>query len=509
MTARTTQSATPRPPIIVVMGHVDHGKSTLLDYIRKSNTTAGEAGGITQHVAAYEVVHPTKESGEKRITFIDTPGHAAFKAIRARGANVADIAILVISAEEGIKEQTLEALASIRESGIPFVVAINKIDRPGADVERTKHALLEHEVYLEGLGGNVPFAAISAITGEGIPDLLDLILLVADLEELTGNPAEPAEGFVIETHRDTKRGIAATLIITNGSMKSGMAILAGDAIAPLRIMEDHTGNALREATFSTPVTIVGFDEMPLAGAPFRAQKNKKEAEKARDEAKRARAAAGVPDAETAGTSAADEVFLLPVVIKADAAGSLEAIVGECATIGDNFAKLNIIHSGVGPIGEGDVKAAIAAGYEQPLVIGFNVSVDGAAVDLAHQHHVLIEQFDIIYKLTERLAEVLKERTPKRTIEEVVGKAKIIRHFSTRKNLQVIGGKVLEGYLALGSEVRIIRRDVHIGTGEVVNLQALKQDVQQVDADREFGAQIAAAFEIAPGDIIECLVKREL
>ncbi|MBI2030769.1 GTP-binding protein, partial [Candidatus Kaiserbacteria bacterium] len=248
--------STERPPIVVVMGHVDHGKSTLLDFIRKSNIVAGEAGGITQHVAAYEVVHE-HEGAKKRITFIDTPGHAAFQSIRARGANVADIAILVVAADDGVKAQTLEALASIREAKIPFIVTINKIDKPNADISRTQASLLEKEVYLEKLGGDVPWVAISAKAGTGVDELLDLILVVAELQEFKGDASVPAEGYVIEAHRDAKRGIAATLIITNGILKSGSSILAGHAIAPVRIMEDHTGKAIREATFSTPITLRG------------------------------------------------------------------------------------------------------------------------------------------------------------------------------------------------------------------------------------------------------------
>src|SRR3989344_7596386 len=310
-----------RPPVVVVMGHVDHGKSSLLDYIRKTNVVATESGGITQHVAAYEVVHE-KDGEKKRITFIDTPGHAAFSAIRARGANVADLAILVVAADDGVKAQTLEALKSIRESKTPIVVAINKIDKPNADVERTKHSLLENEVFLEKLGGDGPWEPISAKTGQGISELLYLILIAVELEELTGDTGIPAEGYIIEASRDAKRGISTTVIIKNGSMKMGMAVAAGTALAPLRIMEDTAGKTLRSATFSSPVRIVGWNDLPEVGAPFKAYANKRDAEKAVEEARTAKPAAPGPVARDA------QQFYVPVIVKADAVGSLEAILTE-------------------------------------------------------------------------------------------------------------------------------------------------------------------------------------
>src|SRR3989338_8844656 len=275
-----------RPPIVVVIGHVDHGKSTLLDFIRKSNIVAGEAGGITQHVAAYEVErefkNPSTSLGvKKRITFIDTPGHAAFAAIRERGARAADIAILVVAADDGVKAQTLEALASIKEANIPFIVAINKIDKPNANIERTQGTLMEQGVYLDKLGGDVPWASISAKTGAGVDELLDLILIVAELEGYTADASKPAEGYVIEAHRDQKRGIAATLIITEGTLGVGMSVMVGRALAPVRIMLNSAGKNIREASFSSPVQLIGFDELPDVGEHFRAYKSKRDSEAGR------------------------------------------------------------------------------------------------------------------------------------------------------------------------------------------------------------------------------------
>ncbi len=487
-----------RPPVVVVMGHVDHGKSTLLDFIRKSNVVAGEAGGITQHVAAYEVERE-KGGEKKRITFIDTPGHAAFSAIRARGANVADIAILVVAADDGVKAQTLEALSQIREAGIPFVVAINKIDKPNADLNRTHASLLEKEVYLEKLGGDVPWAAISAKTGQGVDELLDLILLLAEMQEFKADPSVAAEGYVIEAHRDQKRGIAATLIITSGTLKSGMAVLAGRAIAPVRLMENHQGKSIKEATFSTPVALIGFDELPSVGETFTSFKNKKDAEAARA------SIAPVSSAATRQTETTEGRYYMPIIVRADVTGSLEALLQEIARLGDEYARVNIVQSGIGNIVEGDIKTALA-GTSHAVVIGFNVGIDPIAEGLARERGVTFEFFNIIYKLTERVEELLKAAQPKRVIEEVVGRARILKVFSSRKQEHVIGASVSEGYIGKADTVRILRRKVVVGEGAFINIQTNRQNVEKVQAGTEFGAQLEASFEPAEGDIIEYVTK---
>lgn len=486
-----------RPPIVAVLGHVDHGKSTLLDFIRKANVVAGEAGGITQHVAAYEV---TREKGgeKKRITFIDTPGHAAFKSIRARGANVADIAILVVAADDGVKAQTLEALQSIREANTPFIVAINKIDKPNANIERTQASLMENAVYLENLGGDIPWIPISAKQGTGVDELLDLILLVAEVQELKADASIPAEGYVIEANRDQKRGIAATLIITKGTLTSGMAVRAGTAISPVRIMEDHTGKALREATFSTPVRLIGFDTLPEAGAEFISYKNKRAAEEARD------ALQSAPRTTTTRHNANSDKdhYVMPIIVRADTTGSLEAIVHELQKLNTERASISIVQSGIGSISENDVKLAHSTPDKPTLIVGFNVVADSIAHTIALQQKVPVETFTIIYKLTERLQELLIETTPKRTIEEVVGRARILKQFSSQKNEHVVGGAVTEGYLAKNGTIRVLRRGTVIGTGKIKNLQAHKQNTDRVEAPAEFGTQIESVFEITTGDTIE-------
>jgi translation initiation factor IF-2 len=488
-----------RPPIVAVLGHVDHGKSTLLDFIRKSNIVAGEAGGITQHVVAYEVERE-KDGQTKRITFIDTPGHAAFAAIRARGANVADIAILVVAADDGVKAQTLEALKSIRDAKTPFIVAINKIDKPNANLDRTVSSLLEQNVFLEKYGGDVPWAAVSAKVGTGVDELLDLILIVAELQEQKADPSIPAEGYVIEAHRDQKRGLAATLIIKNGTLKSGMAVVAGTALAPVRIMENHAGKQIREATFSSPVQLIGFDELPEVGTEFKTFAKKRDAETAQ---KLARMAAAPTRKENA-VAEEDAIFRMPVIIRADTTGSLEAIMLEVSKLGDEHSAVAIVQSGIGNISESDVKAAVSS-HIPTAVIGFNVGVDGIAEALAQRDAITVETFDIIYKLTERLEELLTQTRPKREIERIVGRAKVLKQFSSRKDEHVVGGSVAEGYLERKAAVRVIRRGAAIGIGKIKNIQSNKQNVDRVETGSEFGAQIEAPFEVAQGDTLEGFV----
>jgi translation initiation factor IF-2 len=501
--AKQTSQIAERPPVVAVLGHVDHGKSTLLDFIRKSNTVEKEAGGITQKIAAYEIER-TKEGVVKKITFIDTPGHAAFTAIRQRGANVADIAILVVAADDGVKAQTLEALQQIRDAKTPFIVAINKIDKPNADMQRTIASLLEQNVFLEKYGGDVPWAAISAKIGTGVEELLDLILLVAELQELKGDASVPAEGFVIEAHRDQKRGMAATLIIKNGHIESGMAVVAGTALAPVRIMENYAGKQIKEAQLSSPIQLIGFDELPEVGASFASFERKRDAEKAQEKARVAKpkpfAVLAPESPENAGR------FVLPLVIRADSQGSLEAIMFELEKLGDEHSAVKLIQSGLGTVSENDIKTAIASG-EPPVVVGFNVGIDSPAQVLADRDAIRVEKFEIIYKMTERLAELLKETRPKRQVEEIVGRAKVLKQFSSRKHEHVVGGSVLSGYLAKNGVVRVLRRQIALGTGKIKNIQTNKQNTDRVQEGSEFGTQIEADFEIAQGDVLECIVTR--
>lgn len=472
------------------MGHIDHGKSTLLDYIRKSNVVDGEAGGITQHLSAYVVEHTTSDGVKESITFLDTPGHAAFQKMRLRGADVADVAILIVSAEDGVKPQTLEALKSIQAANIPYLVAINKIDKPGADVQRTKNTLIENEIYIEGMGGDIPWTAISAKSGEGVSELLDTVILAADLAELTADTNASPEGQIIEGHMDTKRGTTATLIVKNGTLKSGMFVVADKTFAPTRIMEDFNGKTIKEAGPSTPVGIVGFAEIPAAGSLFVTVDSKKEAE----------ALIATDDTVKAEAERHDSKLpLVPILIKADVLGSIDAIKHELDKFESDRISVRVIGATVGDVTASDVQDVSAT--ENAIIVGFNVKVERAATDLAERLGVEIDTFEIIYELSEWLETALKNRTPKREEKQVTGRAKILKHFSTQKNTHVLGGRVDEGELKLNQHVRILRRDIEIGTGVLKNLQQQKADATTVK-DGEFGMQIDSKSEIVAGDYIE-------
>jgi translation initiation factor IF-2 len=487
---------TERPPIVVIMGHIDHGKSALLDYIRKSNIVASEAGGITQHISAYEVTHTDQAGRARRITFLDTPGHEAFQTMRSRGARVADVAVLVVSAEEGIKAQTLEALAAIKESGIPYIIAINKIDKPAANIEKTKQSIIEHGIYLEGLGGEIPFVPISAKTGEGVPDLLDLMLLVADLEELTGDPSKPAEGVVIETNLDPKKGVAATLVILDGTVKTGMCIVAGSSLSPVRIMEDFLGKPIKEASFSSPIRVIGFNVLPQVGSPFFTYATKKEAEVAASTNAEKAAASATAEVQEGNT----ERTVIPVVLKADVQGSLDAIEHELHKFESDRLHVKTIAKGVGAVSEGDIKLAL--GSSNPVIIGFNTGTEPIARDLAERTGISIENFDIIYKLSEWFADMAQKRVPKVSQDEPTGRAKVLKVFSKTKKSHVLGGRVTDGTLAVRGVVKIIRRGEEIGRGSVRNLQVNRTDTKHVAADSDFGAEIETKVEIASGDELE-------
>jgi translation initiation factor IF-2 len=489
-----------RPPIVAVVGHIDHGKSTLLDYIRKSNVVAGEAGGITQHLSAYEATHKS-QSGERRITFLDTPGHEAFRAMRSRGLNAADVAILVVSAEDGVKPQTLEALSLINEAKIPFIVALTKIDKPASNIERAKMSLLEHNVFLEGLGGDVPWVGVSSKTGVGIPELLDLIILAAELEGLSADPERPGEGLVIEAHVDPKRGNTATLIVRDGAVESGEYIVCGEALAPVRIMENFVGKNIKEALPGTPMRIIGFSSLPEVGAPWKVVETKKQAEEDVAEARQLR----LSQTQTTNTTTSDEEstkVILPLVIKTDFAGTGDAVMHELAKIPeDERLEVRVVGRGAGSITEGDVRLA-GAGTPPGLVVGFNVKVEREARDLAERQGVEIATFDIIYELTEWLGKEVGKRRPQENTDERLGLAKILKVFSSQQGKVVLGGRVEEGTIFQGKQVKLMRKDEEIGRGEVLSLQVQKAPAKKVEAVSEFGAMVKLSADPAPGDYLE-------
>lgn len=487
-----------RPPVVVVMGHVDHGKSTLLDYIRKSNTVLGEAGGITQHISAYEVSHKDETGVDKMITFLDTPGHEAFSKMRARGAVASDIAILVVSAEDGIKAQTLEAYNTIIESKIPYIVAINKIDKPNANVEKVKMELVEKGIYLEGMGGDIPFVLISAKEGTGVSELLDMILLVSMVHEQIGDTSIPATGVIIEANREPKRGISATAIIKNGTLKSGMFVACGDAIVTTRILENFIGKPIKEITFSSPVRLVGFESMPEVGNVFASFKTKKEAEAYVDEVKSDRLVNKV-----IGENIVPTGKVIPIVIKTDVSGTIEALEKEIGKLNTEEISFKILNSGVGAINESDLKTASV--NKETIIIGFNTKIDSGARDMNESLKVEIQIFDIIYKLIEKLAEIIEERRPRQEVMEVTGTLKVLKTFNGTKDKQVIGGKVMTGRITDHGIVRIVRRDFEIGRGKIIGLQQNKLKSKEILEGTDCGVSIEAKVDIAPGDILEAFI----
>ncbi|MDP1629779.1 MAG: translation initiation factor IF-2, partial [bacterium] len=377
----------PRPPIVVVMGHIDHGKTTLLDFIRKTKVTEKESGGITQHIGAYEI-----EFKGNKITFIDTPGHEAFSKMRSRGAKVADVAILVVAADEGVKEQTKEAIQHIKEATIPFIVAINKIDKPGANPEKLKKELAENEVLVESWGGKIPSAEISAKSGQKIDELLDLILLTAELEELKADPKEPASGIVIESNLDSKRGPIATLIIKNGALKLGDYIAAGRAWGRVKILENDWGKSLKSACFSTPVVCVGFEKTPGVGEEFFSHHQKKILEDAMAEKIK------LTLIETAAKKPEEGKFL-KIILKADTLGTLEALADSLGILTYEEVSIQVIKKEVGEINESNVKMAEAVGG---IVVGFRVKTSPAIQNFARERKIDIINSEIIYDLIEKI-----------------------------------------------------------------------------------------------------------
>ncbi len=478
---------TARPPVIAVMGHIDHGKSSLLDYIRKTHVVADEAGGITQHVSAYIAEHNGRTA-----TFLDTPGHEAFKALRARGASAADIAILVIAADEGVMPQTVGSLNAIKESDIPYIIAITKIDKNNADIERTKHSILEHEMYLEGLGGTIAYVPISSKTGEGISELLDLVLLTADLADLTADPDISATGFVLESTMDPKHGTSATLIIKNGTLVTGNFVVTNNAYAPVRFIEDFAGTRIKSAGPSVPVHISGFNSLPEAGALFSVVPVKKEAEKLACECARTHPATPQAKPQVNG------IKEIPLIVKADVAGSVDAIVHELAKITHERSAIHIIASGVGNISENDVKTASAS---NATIIGFNVEIDATARTLAERDNVIIELFTIIYKLTKRVSEILLAGTPSIEIEQELGRAKVLKIFSTSTKKQVLGAQLLSGTFVVGNIIKIIRKEEEIARGSIENLQQTRTNVKEINTEGEFGMEILLKEGSLPGDTL--------
>ncbi len=490
----------PRPPVVAVMGHIDHGKSTLLDFIRRTKVAEEEVGGITQCISAYEVSHKEPNGNIREITFLDTPGHEAFTKIRARGASVADVAILVVSAEDGVKPQTLDALKAIRGAAIPFIVAINKIDKPNADIDKTKASLAENEIYVEGYGGEITVVPISAKTGEGVGELLDMILLTSDVLGHTAIRNENAKGVIIEACTLERIGICATLVIKSGTLHVGETVVCGDAYAPIRYIENFKSEKIKEASFSSPVRITGWSKLPKTGEKCVAYKNRKEAEKSAEENEEKQ----VKAIEKASDSS--KVFTIPIIIKADAQGAIDAIFHEIEKINTDAIAYKVIYAGVGNIGEHDVK--LASTKDDTIMIGFGVNIDKQAEAMRERLEIEAKYFTIIYELGDYLKDLLLLRTPKKMVEELQGSLKVLKFFSKVKDKQVIGGKVEAGTIVKDAMVKIIRRENELGQGFIRELQMKKVKTGSVEEGNECGLLLEAKVEVAPGDKLESYVSVE-
>lgn len=485
-----------RPPIVVVMGHVDHGKTTLLDRIRQTNlapdgsspsrltrfraTVESESGGITQHIGAYEILH-----NGKRLTFLDTPGHQAFSQMRARGAKVADVAILVVAADEGVKPQTKEAISHILESKTPMVVALNKIDRPAADPQRVKQELASANVLVEGWGGNVPVAEISAKTGQGVDALLELLLLVAEIENLAADPSAAAEGIVIESQLDHQRGPVATLLVQNGTLKKGEAVLAGSALARIKLLENFEAKPVEQAGPATPVQVMGWESLPQIGDTFRAG--------AEDELR-----ALSQELHQISKVSARRNGDLVLIVKADVAGSLEALEGSIRNLPSRDIEIVILASGVGEITESDAKLAYASGA---LTLGFRARLSREAEGFIKQFPCRILRRDIIYELLEELQKEIERISAAKATAALRGRLEVLAVFGTKGSRQVIGGKVIEGALQKRMTVKILRQNIEIGQAKIFNLQKDKRDTDKIEAGDECGILLESPINVAKGDLL--------
>ncbi len=493
----------PRPPVVTILGHVDHGKTTLLDALRHTDVAAGEAGGITQHIGAYQV-----ELKGRTITFLDTPGHAAFTAMRARGAQGADIVILVVAADDGVMPQTKEAIAHAKAARVPIIVAMNKIDKPNADRDRLKQQLAEVGLVPDEWDGDTIVVPISAKKQVGIEDLLEAILLVADNIDIKANPKGKVIGTVIEAELDRAKGVLATLLVQNGTLKVGDEVLAGKAYGRLRAMFDHHGRKISKALPSTPVAVMGLNEVPMAGEPFRVVASEREArevivQRQSELEKSATVAKTVVTLEQLfDRFQAGEVRELRLIIKADVQGSLEPIVSTLNDMSKGDININILHAETGNISENDVMLASAS---KAVVIGFNVTADAAARRMAEAEGISIRLYDIIYRMTEDVEKALKGMLAPEQKEVVTGHADVRVVFNISKVGNIAGCKVTEGEIRRNGRIRVVRNGRMIHEGSISSLKHLQEDVREVRSGFECGIGIKGFDELQAGDKLECFI----
>ena len=498
----------PRPPVVTVMGHVDHGKTQLLDTIRKANVVESEAGGITQHIGAYQA-----RQGDGVVTFIDTPGHEAFTALRARGANVTDVVILVVAADDGVMPQTVEAIDHAHAAEVPIVVAINKMDLASADPFAVRASLTQHDVVVEDLGGEVPAVEVSALEGNGIDDLLEIVGLVAEVEELSANPKAPAVGTVIEAQLEVGRGPVATVIVQRGTLKKGDALAAGAVAGRVRAMYDENDGQVTAAAPSAPVVVTGWDDVPQAGDMFEVVKNERTARKmAEAEVARKRSdELYVPSATERLTQLLESMRTadhaeLRVIVKADAHGSLEAIREAVAKISREDAAISVIHGGVGGITANDVMLAEAS---EAVIYGFNARPDAPARAAAKESGIDIRTFAIIYELLEDVEQLLVGELAPEEVENFLGVAEVRATFRAPRYGLVAGSYVTEGVINRNARARLVRDGVVVYDGKIASLRRFKDDVQQVQAGFECGIGLENFRDIKEGDTIESYEVRQV
>jgi translation initiation factor IF-2 len=503
----------PRPPVVTIMGHVDHGKTSLLDAIRNANVVAGEAGGITQHIGAYQV-----EKNGQKITFIDTPGHEAFTAMRARGAQATDIAILVVAADDSVMPQTVESINHAKAAKVPMIVAINKVDKHGANPEKVRTELLKYEVFVEKLGGDVLDVEVSALKGTNLDKLLEAILLQSEVLELKANPDRTAEGVVIEAKLDKGRGPVATVLVQNGTLKTGDILVAGDQWGRVRALVNDRGEALKEAPPAMPIEILGLQGAPNAGDRFAVVENEARAREIADY--RQRVARDKAAARQAGTRGSLEQMMsqlqtagvkeFPLVVKADVQGSVEAIAGALEKLSTDEVRAKIVHSGVGAITESDVSLAEASAA---AIIGFNVRANVQARDAAERTGTEIRYYNIIYNLVDDVKAAMSGLLSPERRETFLGYAQILEVFNITKVGKVAGCRVTEGKVERGSGVRLLRDNVVIHEGTLKTLKRFKDEVAEVHVGQECGMAFANYEDIRQGDQIECFrveqIKRTL
>jgi len=503
----TTQMK-PRPPVVTVMGHVDHGKTSLLDALRKTDVVAGEAGGITQHIGAYQVA---LSSGD-RITFIDTPGHAAFTEMRARGATVTDIVVLVVAADDGVKDQTIEAIHHAKAANVPIIIAINKIDKPEANPERVRNMLMQHEIFLEKVGGDILDVEVSAKQGTNLEKLEETILLQAEVLDLKANPNRLAEGVVIESKLERGRGVVSTILVQKGTLKVGDLFVAGAEYGRVRALLDDRGNQIEEAGPSVPVEVLGFNGAPMAGDDFVVVENENKAREVSEfrqrrarEAKSALSARGTME-QMFSKIAAGEIRELPIIIKSDVQGSMEAISGSLTKLATEEVKVNILHSAVGEITESDVTLANAS---HAMIVGFNVRANPQAREAARRDGIEIRYYSIIYDVVDDVKAALGGLLAPTLREKYLGAAAIRDVFTITKVGKIAGCMVTEGLVKRGAKVRLLRDNVVIHEGNLKTLKRFKDEVKEVREGYECGMAFENYNDIKAGDTIECFEIEEI